>query len=128
MSRQVRVYSRKESDINADVSQVIAAHYARLLARWPKDILRPERTFDKVLEKRVQHPPVPYRAEDKEVNAGYLLLDNAFSKQFPLQEKLLKPASNPEYYTNLKTELEELPNRSWMGNFVKRLQNMVRLK
>ncbi|KAK4497071.1 hypothetical protein PRZ48_011520 [Zasmidium cellare] len=109
--------------------QTIAAHYARILARWPKDILRPERTFEqKVLEPRVQNPPVPYRPEEKEVNAAYLLLDNTFSKQFPLQEKLLKPASNPEFYTNLKKELEELPNRSWLSRFAKRLQNMVRLK
>ncbi|EME39828.1 hypothetical protein DOTSEDRAFT_74663 [Dothistroma septosporum NZE10] len=108
--------------------QTIAAHYSRLLSRWPQDILRPEKSFTKILQTRAQSPPVPYRDEEKEVNAAYLLLDNAFTKQFRLQERLLKPDSNPQHYTALKQELEELPNRTWMGNIMKRLQNMVRLK
>ncbi|CAK4034882.1 Hypothetical predicted protein [Lecanosticta acicola] len=106
--------------------QRIAAHYSRLLARWPKDQLRPEKQFSSILQQRTQKPPVPYRDEEKEVNSAYLLLDNAITKQFPLQEKLLRPASNPEHYEALKRELEELPNRSWLQNFTNRMKRMVR--
>ncbi|KAK4612003.1 hypothetical protein CLAFUW4_13096 [Fulvia fulva] len=108
--------------------QTIAAHYARLLTRWPQDVLRPEKSFTKIFQPRVQTPPAPCRDEEKEVNAAYLLLDNAFTKQFRLQQRLLKPDSNPEHYTALKQELEELPHRTWFGNLKRRLTNMVRLK
>lgn len=76
----------------------------------------------------MQNPPVPFRPEEKEVNAAYLLLDNTFSKQFPLQDRLLRPESNPNYYVDLKKELLEAPNRSWFESFVKRMKNMVRMK
>lgn len=116
------------SPLPLTTSQTIAAHYARLLTRWPQDVLRPEKSFTKIFQPRVQTPPAPCRDEEKEVNAAYLLLDNAFTKQFRLQQRLLKPDSNPEHYTALKQELEELPHRTWFGNLKRRLTNMVRLK
>jgi len=56
------------------------------------------------------------------------MLDNTFSKHFPLSERIMKPASNPNHYTDLAKELEELPDRTWLGNFKKRLQAMIRLR
>lgn len=129
------------------VFQQIVSHYTRLLARWPKDVLRPEKTFQQlVLEPRLQAAPSAApagvtseaitsgastnytRNENNEVNAAYLLLENSFSKQFPPGQRVMEPASNPEHYKNLERELQELPNRSVFGNFVQRLKSMVRFK
>lgn len=71
---------------------------------------------------------MPFRDEEKEVNAGYLLLENSFSKQYPPGEKLMRPDSNPEHYEALKQELHELPNRSPWETWLKRMKNMVRFK
>ncbi|KAF1824801.1 uncharacterized protein K489DRAFT_407551 [Dissoconium aciculare CBS 342.82] len=106
----------------------IAANYTRILAQWPKDVLRPETNFSKVLEKRVQTPPIPFRDEEKEIKAAQLLLGNRFSNQTKLPQSLLRPYSNPQHYDVLKRELEEMPNRTWLQNFLKRLQNMVRFQ
>ena len=108
--------------------QQIALHLSRLLARWPQDILRPENNFQNVLRQRIQKPPIPFRDEEKEVNAAYLLSDNTFRKQYPLPKSLMEPASNTSHYTHLQKELEEVPNRTWLGNWMKRLQHMVRFK
>ena len=66
--------------------------------------------------------------ESREVNAAYLLIDNAFTKQYPLSEAMMKPASSPGHYTDLARELDEAPDRTWLGNLKKRLSNMVRLR
>lgn len=128
MSRQVIQLSRLYINSQLINPQRVAAHYARLLARFPQDTLRPEKQFSSILKQRIEKPPVPYRDEEREVNAAYLLLDNAITQQFPLQQKLLRPASNPEHYETLKKELAELPNRTWLQNVVKRLKNMVRFQ
>lgn len=48
--------------------------------------------------------------------------------QYPVSQAFMRPASNPDHYDNLAKELEEIPNRSRFGNFMRRLQNMVRMK
>ncbi|CZT15237.1 uncharacterized protein RCC_01105 [Ramularia collo-cygni] len=104
-----------------------AQHYSRLLRLWPADVLRPERTFAaQVLIPRLQNAPSPARNEEAEINAAYLLLENSISKQYPLQEKLLRPASNPDFYTDLKRKLAEAPNETWWSSKMKWLKNMVR--
>jgi hypothetical protein len=109
--------------------QKTIAHYSRIVSQWPSDVLRPERTFtDGVLKPRLSKPPVPFRTEDKEINAAYLLIGDVFRKQYPLPESLMKPASNPEFYDNLAQELKELPDRSMFGAWLKRMQNMIRWK
>ena len=47
--------------------------------------------------------------------------------QYPLSERILKPASSPRYYDELIKELDEAPNRSWFGRLVKRWKGFVRL-
>ncbi|TKA82115.1 hypothetical protein B0A55_01818 [Friedmanniomyces simplex] len=109
--------------------QQLTQHYTRILTRWPVDLLRPEeRSFQHLLRQRIQSPPTDSAVGGKEVNAAYLLLDNTFTKQFPLPQSLMKPASNPNHYTDLARELEEAPSRTWFGNFAKRVKNMVRFK
>jgi hypothetical protein len=108
--------------------QQIASTYTRLLAQWPKDVLRPETNFSRVLEKRIKSPPIPFRNEEIEIKAASLLLQNNIRERTDLPESILRPYSNPYHYDNLKRELDEMPNRTWLQNFVKRLQNMVRFQ
>ena len=39
----------------------------------------------------------------------------------------MKPASSPNYYEELRKELDEAPNRSWIGRVAKRLRGLIRL-
>ncbi|GAB7352144.1 hypothetical protein MBLNU459_g2634t1 [Dothideomycetes sp. NU459] len=129
----------------ADQHQQISKHYTRILSRWPVDQLRPELTFQNLLKKRIAAAPGPHGAEHntaqavipsprdpaaelREVNALYLLLDNRYTNEYPVSKSLMRPASNPDHYTNLAKELDEIPSRSRFGNFLRRLQNMVRMK
>jgi cytochrome b pre-mRNA-processing protein 6 len=57
-----------------------------------------------------------------------LLLDNAFSRQFKLSEKMMKPESDPEHYEKLAIELDEAPDRGFFGRLMKRLGGMIRFK
>ncbi|KAK3072706.1 hypothetical protein LTR53_006327 [Teratosphaeriaceae sp. CCFEE 6253] len=103
----------------------LTQHYTRLLTRWPVDRLRPdERSFQHLLRQRIQTPPTAVAAAEKEVNAAYLLLDNTYTKQYPLPSSLMEPASNPTMYVDLKRELVEAPDRTWWGNFKKRITGM----
>lgn len=78
----------------------------------------------------MQSPPAftGGRDEAREVNAAYLLTENAFAKQYPLSEAMLRPASVPTHYTDLERELEEAPGRTWWAGVVKRMKGLVRLK
>jgi len=117
------------SNTFTNITQQISQHYSRLLARWPVDKLRPaERHFQRLLEKRIQAAPTATRDEPREVNAAYLLLENGFRKRYPVSDAFMHPASKPDHYTALAKELEEAPNRTWFSNWVKRMQNLVRLQ
>ncbi|QIX00469.1 hypothetical protein AMS68_005986 [Peltaster fructicola] len=109
--------------------QEVVKHYARLLRSWPVDRLRQEpQTFQHLLKSRIASAPKGDHAEQSEINAAYILLDNRLKNQFSLSKQLMEPQSNPAYYTNLAKELQEIPDRSFFGNLVRRLQNMVRWK
>ena len=56
-----------------------------------------------------------------ETSADFILL------QYPLSERMLKPASSPAYYDDLMKELDEAPNRSWFGRLVKKWSGFIRL-
>ncbi|KAK3677417.1 hypothetical protein LTR78_002955 [Recurvomyces mirabilis] len=107
----------------------LSNHYLRLLNRWPVDRLRPaDRHFQKLLQTRLEQSKTSPNTDTHEVNAAYLLLDNTFTKQFPLPKAMMNPASAPDMYINLAKELEEAPDRTWWGNFSKRMKNMIRMK
>ncbi|PNS21232.1 hypothetical protein CAC42_1011 [Sphaceloma murrayae] len=125
---------------------IVAKHYARLASRWPQDILRPETQFQKVLAARKDAAPLPNAesegfldkvlgtdkapraAELKEVNALYSLLENRYSKASALSKAMMKPKSDPEYYSRLEKELEATPSRSWFGKVFNRVRGLIRLQ
>jgi cytochrome b pre-mRNA-processing protein 6 len=68
---------------------MLLKHYTRILNRWPRDLVRPDRTMQELLlEKRIQkiesleelsRPQV--NAELRNINALYSLLDNRYTKK-----------------------------------------------
>ena len=139
MSRQVSLNPKRQilnkmATANP-IHQNLINHYTRLLTRWPIDRLRPEeRHFQRLLQSRIateespSSPSTTSTSSAAEVNAAYLLLDDTFQKQFRLSDRMMKPASDPQHYQNLAKELEEIPDRSWLGRLVKRVQGMVRFR
>ena len=104
-------------------------HYARLLSLWPTDRLRPELAhFQQLLRKRIAQPPPTTHDSKREINAAYLLIDNAFGKQYVLGDAMMKPRSNPGHYVDLERELAEAPDRTWWQGVVKRVRGMVRMR
>jgi cytochrome b pre-mRNA-processing protein 6 len=116
----------------------IAKQYARLLALWPQDALRPTLPFTRAIERRglpyglkplepaseAPQPKTPPPAtpaptaatpqlEHAQVNALYSLLENRYSKKYPLSPAVLRPASAPEHYERLMAEIERAPQKSW---------------
>lgn len=94
------------------------------------------------------------KEELERVNALYSLLENRYSKtvrivrgrpcmhlecfcnicrheltthQYPVSERMLRPASNPSYYTNLMKELEEAPKRSRFGKWLNSWKGFLRM-
>jgi len=125
---------------------IVSKHYARILSRWPVDRLRPEIAFQNVLKKRAEAGPTlqiqegntaqvttETRTRDptqelKEINALYSLLEDKYTRSYSVSQEVMHPASMPNHYTNLARELDELPDRTWFGNFFRRMKNMVRMQ
>ncbi|TDZ59677.1 hypothetical protein CTRI78_v005131 [Colletotrichum trifolii] len=107
-------------------------HFQRALSLWPKDNLRPEVQFPEFatrgLETRFANPAVDELKELRQANALYALADDRFKKQFPLNGELLEPKSQPDYFNNLLSEIEEAPTRGWLQNMSKKLSGMFRLQ
>ncbi|KZF24553.1 hypothetical protein L228DRAFT_245517 [Xylona heveae TC161] len=125
-------------------------HYLRILRRWPKDLLRPEVTFqnamrkrleqrfgpsavaanpqDKAAEKSITPSQLNETAELAQVNALYSLLENRYSKKYPTSPSLMRPASNPGYYEDLIAELEAAPKRSWLASYLNKWKGFLRFK
>jgi cytochrome b pre-mRNA-processing protein 6 len=111
----------------------IAKQYTRLLALWPKDALRPQLPFTRAIEHRASpygvkpvdaSPDAPKAAptpasprspqlEQAQVNALFSLLENRYSKKYPLSPAVFKPTSAPEHYDKLMLEIERAPMKSW---------------
>lgn len=127
-------------------------HYLRALSRWPKDPLRPETQFQDAIRRRIDRqflptsssdattPPqkLPYspvdekaeleKAELENVNVLYSLLENRYSRKYPISGNLMKPTSNPTYYTDLMQELAAAPTRSWLESTVQRWKGFFQIK
>ncbi|KAI1848392.1 hypothetical protein JX265_008826 [Neoarthrinium moseri] len=108
-------------------------HILKALNRWPKDSLRPAAQLQDVLKKRFEGGSGPSLSEEqklKQANALYSLLDNRFRKRYAItgEVSILKPRSNPTYYTDLLTELQDAPTRSWLQRFILRVKGVVRLQ
>ncbi|KAF2641520.1 hypothetical protein P280DRAFT_517717 [Massarina eburnea CBS 473.64] len=121
-------------------TSTVANHYTRILSLWPQDALRPNSPFTRTIEKRglpfgVQplppsdpsvskekpsiaaakpsSPPSP-QSEAPQINALYTLLEDRYSKKYPLSPAVFRPTSNPEYYDRLMAEIERAPQKSWL--------------
>jgi hypothetical protein len=64
--------------------------------------------------------------ELEQANALYALLEDRYAKESSLPQMLRTPASNPTYYDDLITEMQEAPTRSWLGGLMKRVQGSLR--
>jgi cytochrome b pre-mRNA-processing protein 6 len=130
----------------------IAKQYTRLLALWPKDALRPHLPFTRAIEYRaspygvkpVEPSPeapkaksapaaVPAPAsprnpqlEQAQVNALFSLLENRYSKKYPLSPAVFKPASAPAHYDKLMIEIERAPGKSWWQAKLDGWKSMIR--
>ncbi|KAH7369873.1 hypothetical protein BKA65DRAFT_487188 [Rhexocercosporidium sp. MPI-PUGE-AT-0058] len=125
-------------------------HYTRALSRWPVDNLRPDCQFPQVMRKRfeqrfspassqsqkstpaaaqaVASSPVDEKLELEQANVLYSLLENRYSRKYPLKGSLMSPKSNPNHYTNLIRELEEAPRSSWVERTIKRWKGFLRFQ
>ncbi|KAF2259989.1 hypothetical protein CC78DRAFT_536723 [Lojkania enalia] len=100
-------------------SMTIAKHYTRLQTLWPKDFLRPTQPFTKLLAHRLSqsqspNPKANIATELRNINALYTLLDNRYTRLYPLSPTVLRPTSNPGYYDALMKDIGEAPNKSWI--------------
>ncbi|KAK4136064.1 hypothetical protein BT67DRAFT_399114 [Trichocladium antarcticum] len=114
---------------------VAAKHFQGALQRWPKDVLRPECQLQDVLAKRLAQGSIARvtagatqeQADLKQANALQSLLEDRYKTKYRADPSIFAPKSKPTYYKDLVTELEEAPNRSFMGRMAKRLGGMIRL-
>jgi len=122
-------------------------HTLRALSRWPKDTLRPECQFQDAMRRRLDRKFLPAsapgsqvtaqaapisamneRSELEQANVLYSLLENRYSRKYPITGSLMKPASNPTHYEDLIKELEAAPERSWLGTQMNRWKGFLRFQ
>ncbi|RKF60151.1 hypothetical protein GcM3_168002 [Golovinomyces cichoracearum] len=120
-------------------------HYLRALSQWPRDALRPECQFKDIVRRRVDkmflsnphiespnstpgktRTEINEKKELEQVNALYLILENRFSQRYPIKGSMMKPESNPSYYSDLVNELETAPSRGLWDRIVKKCKGMLR--
>ena len=58
----------------------------------------------------------------------YSCADLYWSEQYPLSDKIMKPASNPDYYEDLVRELDAAPTRSRLEALWTRWKGIIRFK
>lgn len=94
-------------------------------------------------------PQLDDKAELEQANVLYSFIENRYTKkvrtralqgpvvckllmliwkrlQYPTTEHLTKPASNPSYYEDLMTELQEAPQRSWLSSMLNKWKGFLR--
>ncbi|KAI8061016.1 hypothetical protein BC940DRAFT_310928 [Gongronella butleri] len=88
--------------------------YIRLVRDWPADKVRPNRDMKQVLAARVEETfrkplqdgePIDIQKAERQLDALERLLDNEFKQKYPLSDKILSPAGNPNYYSSLLSSL-----------------------
>ncbi|KAK8156598.1 hypothetical protein IWX90DRAFT_483183 [Phyllosticta citrichinensis] len=112
----------------------IARHYARIIAKWPADPLRPALSFQKALAAHQKSATTTttttaaatQQQQNKDVNALYSLLDDRYKRAYPLSARFLKPNSKASYYDDLVAELEQSTHRNWWQGFVTKLKARLR--
>lgn len=71
------------------------------------------KTTGAALQPAPAKPSTP-QAELPQINALYSLLENRYSKKYPISAAVLKPVSNPDHYDRLMEEIEKAPKKSWL--------------
>jgi cytochrome b pre-mRNA-processing protein 6 len=153
MASTVSQWSTCLKPFKAECSK-IAKQYTRLLTLWPKDALRPNLPFTRAIEyrgspygvkpletatevsKKEATPakaPAPAsprdpKLEQTQVNALFSLLENRYSKKYPLSPGIFKPTSAPEHYDRLMAEIERAPKKSWWEAKVDEWKMKIRWK
>lgn len=75
----------------------LAQQLHRTAARWPVDPFRLHLQLGNFLKSLADHPQLTPAA----VRAARALEEGEFQKKYALSEKMLRPASMPQYYTRL---------------------------
>lgn len=142
--RDARTHSRPKAGVK---------HWARIIQRWPVDKVRPGHvSFQTIMRQRLDKatstpspsaaatsvkandalvsPEAPVKWDEakelQQASVLYALLDDRFSKKYPLPAKLRQPTSRPTYYDDLVKEMQDAPHRSWFGRLVTRLRGSLR--
>lgn len=80
-----------------------------LLKTLPKDRLKHYASFKDVMLERFQDPERLLQVTDKDLKLQYSslrdLVNDKYKNYYKLDDKLLKPKGNPEYYTRLMSEI-----------------------
>ena len=70
--------------------------------------------------------PFHEQKELKQASGLYSLLENRYSKAYPVPHSLRYPATRPTHYDDVVREMEEAPSRSWFGALTKRIKGSLR--
>ncbi|OJJ49214.1 hypothetical protein ASPZODRAFT_140142 [Penicilliopsis zonata CBS 506.65] len=120
----------------AKPSTSVQARLTHLLKHWPRDTVRPEAvSVQTYLQQRLaQIPQDPSTSSTKKaispasLNALSSLLEDRYTRRYPLPQKLRYPASNPSHYDDLVREFEEAPNRDFWKRLGKAVSGLIRLR
>ncbi|KAI9270111.1 NADH ubiquinone oxidoreductase subunit NDUFA12-domain-containing protein [Helicostylum pulchrum] len=99
--------------------------YLRIVKEWPEDKIRLNRGMKQILSKRVEETfrtgqekdTLDLSKQHRELEALEFLLDNKFKDKYPISDKILTPAGNPNYYSKLIASLEA--SKDGKGPFAK---------
>ncbi|KAG2198025.1 hypothetical protein INT47_004992 [Mucor saturninus] len=96
--------------------QPLYRSFLKVIQKWPADKVRPTRDLKGVLTTRVEETfrkPLANEGSldivkaQRELVALEKLLNNEFKEKHPLSDKILSPASNPDYYSSLVNSLKD---------------------
>ncbi|KAL1978748.1 hypothetical protein VTN31DRAFT_1607 [Thermomyces dupontii] len=119
------------------MSKQSTTRLAHILKHWPQDPVRPSSvSVQTYLRARLPNSEGGTADEsnamtplsESSVTALHSLLNNRYTKRYPLPMKLRYPASDPEHYDAVAREFEEAPTRTWWGRLQKRLSGMIRFQ
>lgn len=87
----------------------IAEKIVALLRTLPKDRLKHYASFKELQLERFQNADVVSQISEKDLKLQYLslrdLVNDKYRTYYKLDDKLLRPKGNPEYYSRLLSEL-----------------------
>jgi cytochrome b pre-mRNA-processing protein 6 len=67
------------------------------------------------------------QVELKQTQVLESFLENRYANKDPMPASLRNPKSSPTYYDDLVKEMQEAPERTWVGGLMKRIKGSLRL-